>query len=256
MATTKTINVTNQTVSVPEFTERPDARVFSDAEGKCVDGINANTQAIANLNMQRVGTTTFTSQSALETALVTLGGDMADGDFRNIRFGVGSGGAGVLPQQGYTGVIHRYASGRYNILIQSFGNAADTYTANYRNSAWTWGKLDVVDNKTATITAHTGVTGLTIQLSMRQSGKIVSINGYVTGVSVSANTGVELLDFSGVDAPATNQDVRFTGTIADAAWLPGTQVYVIITSTNKIQINSPSTVSNKVLYFNATYIVV
>lgn len=42
MATNKTINPTNQTVSIPAFTDQPDARVFSNGIDKSIDGINKN----------------------------------------------------------------------------------------------------------------------------------------------------------------------------------------------------------------------
>lgn len=49
MATNKTINPTSQTVSIPEFTDQPDARVYSNDIDKAIDGINKNYTDIGTL---------------------------------------------------------------------------------------------------------------------------------------------------------------------------------------------------------------
>jgi len=94
------------------------------------------------INTYDIGTN-YTSGSALEAALTILGNSMSDSEVRNIRFTVGSGGAGVLPQQIYIGRIQRAQTGRYNLMIQSFNEAGNIYTSNYRNSVWTWGVVTI-----------------------------------------------------------------------------------------------------------------
>lgn len=87
MATTKTITVTNQTVSVPEFTDRPDARVYSDAEGKCVDGINANTQAIAKQQESIAIVATGNTHAAIgigQYVYVKEHGTLTEGMYKNL----------------------------------------------------------------------------------------------------------------------------------------------------------------------------
>lgn len=49
MATNKTINPTNQTVSIPAFTDQPDIRVITNDIDKTIDGVNTNYTAINNV---------------------------------------------------------------------------------------------------------------------------------------------------------------------------------------------------------------
>ena len=49
MATSKLLKSTNVTISIPEFTDRPDQRVNSNCIDKMADAVNANSEQIAKL---------------------------------------------------------------------------------------------------------------------------------------------------------------------------------------------------------------
>lgn len=48
-ATTKTLTPTNQTISIPAFTDKPDNRLQTDSTGKLADAVNALSEQIMNL---------------------------------------------------------------------------------------------------------------------------------------------------------------------------------------------------------------
>ena len=53
--TTKTLTPTNQTITLPDMTERPDASVLVDGIGKDADAINALSDQIGTLNSKITG---------------------------------------------------------------------------------------------------------------------------------------------------------------------------------------------------------
>jgi len=87
-------------------------------------------------------------------------------------------------------------------------------------------------------------------LIVRQSGHVVSIWGFIDSLSLSANTETQIAQISGVSLPADN--VRLRGTVGNAAYVVGSDAYIIVTTAGIIAVN-PSA-SGSVVYFNATYI--
>ena len=54
MATTKTIQPTGATITIPAFTDQPDARVFSTDVDNITDAVNSTNQALSTLNSNKL----------------------------------------------------------------------------------------------------------------------------------------------------------------------------------------------------------
>lgn len=109
--------------------------------------------------------------------------------------------------------------------------------------------MDLTDSiKTGTVTMK--VPANSPHLLVRQVGHVVSIWGYMDGMSLPANTETQIAQISGVSLPADN--VRLRGSIANAAYSVGSDAYIVV-STNGIIAVNPSA-AGSTIYFNATYI--
>lgn len=188
MATTKTINVTNQTVSVPEFTDRPDARVYSDAEGKLVDGVNANTQAIANTNSK------ITEQNTND--VLTNAAAITDD---SVHFYKGSGASytGTLPHDDFkygSFIVTCRGNGYKFVLAQSYTNRFAVNT--YANNAWA-GWNDITDK------IANNSRGTTVNLDSYTSSDYTFLSdGYITAVVTNnsqSNAIAQVKDSSGTN---------------------------------------------------------
>ncbi len=142
MATsTKTLNPTNQTITIPDMTERPNVSLLTDGIGKEADAINA-----LNSNNSTEVFNTFASQSALETALETLGSSMSAQQFKNIRFNLSpapASGAFAKNNGFYIGTIKKSATDRYTVEAQcdresTSAISGDLVVGAYYNSSWVW----------------------------------------------------------------------------------------------------------------------
>ena len=153
MATSKTLTPTNVTIQIPAFADKPDQRLNSNCLDKEADAINALSDKIATQNLGSLA-----NQSALESALVTLGGSMSDMQFKNVRFafsavpssGVFNGKAGY-----YIGTFKRSSTNIYAIDVQNSGTGnqkGEHITGTYNGSAWVWEDLsDQIAKDNATI---------------------------------------------------------------------------------------------------------
>lgn len=92
------------------------------------------------------------------------------------------------------------------------------------------------------------------QLMVRQSGHVVSIYGWMSGLTFStANQTTILGTISGVTKPSDY--VRTLCSVGPNAYSVGTVSYLTITPTGEISVSTSNTGSGKAVYFNATYVV-
>lgn len=87
-------------------------------------------------------------------------------------------------------------------------------------------------------------------LLIRQSGHVVSIWGFINGLSLVANTTQTVGRISGVLLPSTS--VRIRGSAGSNAYSVGSDAYVAVTDTGAISVQS--SVNASTVYFNLTYI--
>ena len=152
--------------------------------------------------------------------------------------------------------------------------AAETIGQNWAASNDSGGNFDIIDTKMGAV-GNTSVqaqldalnskiatkagsvtdipSGATNNLTVRQSGNVVSVWGYINGLSLSANTQTKIAKIGTVSLP--NNAVRTLCMVSSAAYLPGTVAYLIIDTNGEIAVNCPEAASNKSVLFNATYIV-
>ena len=155
-------------------------------------------------------------------------------------------GWGLLFQMRSPKSVHPTSTGA--VYTQTFiSTNGNLYTRSSNNNSWTsWTKL-INDIIGGIVTMK--VTG-TSNLIVRQYEHTVAIYGYIDGMSLSANTSVDIAQISGVILPANV--VRVKGTVGTNAYSVGNDAYIAINTTGIITV-IPST-SGSTIYFNATYI--
>ena len=101
-----------------------------------------------NINAYDVGSGT---KSAIESALVTLGGTLSNYEFKNIRFAITTAST-PFSATTYMGTIMRYASGRYLVNVTGVGSVGQDVEGCYKSSAWSWASLNsrMFDNNIGT----------------------------------------------------------------------------------------------------------
>lgn len=153
---------------------------------------------------------------------------------------------GLLFQMRTPKSVHPTSTGA--IYTQTFiSTNGNLYTRSFNNNSWTsWSKL-INDIIGGTVTMK--VTG-TSHLLVRQYEHVVTIYGYIDGMSLSANTSVEMAQISGISLPADT--VRIRGAVGTNAYSVGNDAYIAINTTGIISV-TPST-SGNTIYFNAAYI--
>jgi hypothetical protein len=103
-----------------------------------------------------------------------------------------------------------------------------------------------------TFTINSSQTSANQYLVIRQSGHVVSVWGYVSGLNCSGST-VEIGTISGVSLPADH--VRFLCNYGDNAYSTGVPSYAFVdASSGKLYLYPPSTGTGKAIYFNITWI--
>lgn len=179
------------------------------------------------------------SLSTLESQLIAIGDAMGDYEVRNISFTVPSGGYGILKQAMYIGTIKRAGSGRYNILVQEFGVDGTMYTANYRNSVWTWSMANFLNKTEYIFTENTVVpAGGRITLT---SSNISSIGGQYVNANIyntTTFTGWSSLIITIVVNDSKGYISAFNATSNDITIPSGAKVQIWYAS------NNPTTYSN------------
>lgn len=127
----------------------------------------------------------------------------------------------------------------------------------YNGSTWfPWQKLPTraeVDAlsavTTGTFTVDAGLENGANHLSIKQNGKVVTVNGYVSG-TIAASTNVNLGTVSGVSMPS--EPVRTRGGCGSNAYTTGADAYVSMTTAGKIVCYAAAAATN--VYFSFSYV--
>ena len=99
-----------------------------------------------------------------------------------------------------------------------------------------------------------GESGFFHSLTIKQFGKVVTINGYVQNISPVGNTPLVLGTVSGVDMPPL--DLRATAAIASAAYEdPSQMAYLTLTTSGELKVRCENAATNVAAYFSVSYIV-
>lgn len=111
-------------------------------------------------------------------------------------------------------------------------------------------KLEKQKTITGTFTASTGTGNVLV----KQNGKVVSVNGYVSGASLTGWQTVTLGRISGVSLPPST--IRTIGGVAAQAYQhPEDVAYIGVNNTNGDITVLSNQSGSKAVYFNLTYIV-
>lgn len=104
--------------------------------------------------------------------------------------------------------------------------------------------------KTGSVTVPSGATN---NLQVRQSGRVVTINGYVNSVTLTANTSTLIATISGVSRPS--EVVRTVCGVAAAAYNhPADVAYASVQSDGQIMVVSTIN-GSRAVYLSVSYIV-
>lgn len=87
---------------------------------------------------------------------------------------------------------------------------------------------------------------------VRQYGKVVVVNGYITDVTMTANAETQIGTLSNIGLPTSA--VRALCSVGANAYSMGTPSYVTILVSGAVVVTSSNGGSGKAIYFNITYI--
>lgn len=144
-------------------------------------------------------------------------------------------------------------------LFWSPTETTDIYVCQKTNAgAWSsWEKLptraeiDALKNTTTgSFILDSAQSGATSSLVIKQCGKVVSVNGFITGLTLTSSTYIGKI--SGVSNPASY--LRLYANVGWNAYSPGTVSYLTVDTDGSIGITTSETGSNKAVYFSLTYI--
>lgn len=111
-------------------------------------------------------------------------------------------------------------------------------------------KIEKQTTITGTFTASTGTGNVLV----KQNGKVVSVNGYISGASLTAWQTATLGRISGVSLPPTT--IRTIGGVAAQAYQhPEDVAYIGVNNANGDITVLSNQGGSKAVYFNLTYIV-
>ena len=154
--------------------------------------------------------------------------------------------------------------------------AAETIGQNWAASNDSGGNFDIIDTKMGpvgnqsvqaqlnalnskmtnmeafSVVNFTPETGITNDLFIRRFGRVVVINGYLTGTSALANNQL-LGTIETGNRPIA--PIRLIGGVADAAYQVGDVAYVNVGTNGEIRVTTKSGNTYKTLYFSCSYIV-
>lgn len=110
--------------------------------------------------------------------------------------------------------------------------------------------LDRITVKTGTFTKSQ--SGSTAGFEVKSFGRIAVINGYISGVTLTANTATVIGSISGVPLPTTA--VRTVCSVGGNAYSMGTSSYVYVNEQGAVGVTSSNGGSGKSIYFTAAWI--
>lgn len=211
MATTKTLQPTNQQITIAAFSgEKPDQRQIADAETKMADAINAVNSQISI----KVGTN-FTTVSDLESALNTLKDSLSDMNVRNVSFTCSTGMESPFTNASYGGVFIRNSSTRARIIVMRSGYD-QILTGWLGNSGWTW--QEVMTSRLTGLAEVTLTAGTNITINWQRCRRDYSgITNGLTVLEVTFTTGAAISSGATImtGAPGIGGNMQFFTAVSD-----------------------------------------
>ena len=104
--------------------------------------------------------------------------------------------------------------------------------------------------KTGTFTKSQSASSSSI--FVRQYGKVVSVNGYINGVTTTANAETQIGTLSNIGLPT--EHIRALCSVGANGYSMGTPSYMSISVSGAVAVTSSNGGSGKAIYFNITYI--
>ena len=138
-ATTKTLTPTNETISIPAFTDKPDNRLQTDSTSKLADAVNALSEQIGTLKTATI----FVGVSSLDTLkskLQTLADGMTVEENKLVKFYANFSSGNFVQGRDYKGYLMVYQKNsntatRYSIFFDS--DLGKCVAVGYYDGAWT-----------------------------------------------------------------------------------------------------------------------
>lgn len=128
------------------------------------------------------------------------------------------------------------------------GSNAFVHIRAKKSSGWSEWKT-VNGSVNVPFTAESGVTN---NLSIKSSNGVVTVNGYCTfETAPTAKVNIGTIDEKYKPASV----LRFTGAMAQYAYLPGTSCFVAINASGIVSVTPPANNTYKNLYFSVSYII-
>ena len=109
--------------------------------------------------------------------------------------------------------------------------------------------LDRISVKTGTFTKSQ--SGSTASFEVKRMGSICVLNGYISGVTTTANSETQIGTISGVPLPTTA--VRTICSVGNASYSIGTPSYMYIGTDGGVLVTSSNGGSGKAIFVNATW---
>lgn len=190
--------------------------------------------------------------------LVYRGNSLTDANNANLSPGVyqigAQGSVANIPSDFAWGVLIVYP---HDYNTQMLVNNTKMYTRDCTGNppAWkSWNKisLDALDVKDGTFTPASGQS-LTSSLSIRQSGHVVTVFGYINNVSIPTTSSTVIGAIGNVSLPTNG--VRVVGSVGANAYSMGTPSYFVIGTDGNLSVSTSATGSDRAVFFNATWIV-
>lgn len=165
MATTKTIQPTGETITIPAMADQPDMSVVATDLGNITDAVNAQNQALSNLknavNLATIGT--ISTLDNLKSDLVSVANGMSTGENKPVMFNGTSSTAPFDNGKTYYGTLcveYKASNNLYfSVLFHSYNG--EIVSVGYDRGAWTIEQLaeksDILINRIW----RTTVTGTT-----------------------------------------------------------------------------------------------
>lgn len=196
MATSKTLTPTNVTIQIPAMTDAPDQSVNSNCIDKLGDAVNTLN---SKMTTAWIGNNTLAN---IQAALLTLAGDMADGERKGIEFGISTV-SGYFGATNYIGVIERISASRLCVHVMCAMFTSQMIIGNYKDGTWYWDEA-----------AKASQLVKTVKVTYTPSSNIAAgESGYFTVPVPSALRGKTIVAVSfGVNHVAQSYGYQLTGT--------------------------------------------
>ena len=131
MATSKTIKPTNETVSIPAMTDRPNQSVNSNTMSKTIEGLNALYDSVIPYAPVKCAVSTWLSN------LATMAGNMAACDSRVVRLHAEDTSAPFTANYFYGGLFVKFATNYWAMFLMNPETNTLVY-GRYNNGTWTF----------------------------------------------------------------------------------------------------------------------